>query len=343
MAELQDFHYMSVLRQLELEASRLRGGASETTERQPVNRLVQIFGIAKRKLAAVRVSQGEKISLNLKFSRESQLETEAAIVANLRRLTEGREPTEESRRLAGEWPPLVPVSRMVERFTAMAIGLHAENPRVPFADNAKEAFKAAVIPALAWGLMIRLYELPEELRAATQAKLVERLLDPQLASSTEVALGGEGYRKVRFDTLRLTEAWLKLFASKAPCPLAASEIAGLRSSLADRFRLPLGDLDTLLWQELGGLYISTLAGSDRARAVAKAAGNAAFVRQRLVLFDAAMSDGIQEFRLRTEQRLDDAVQQPFACEQADAPDREAAGIEARGVDAGGLAVRGVGP
>ncbi len=330
MADLQDFHYMSVLRQLELEASRLRGGASETTERQPVNRLVQVFGVAKRKLAAVRVSQGEKISLNLKFSRESQLETETAIVDNLRRLTEDREPTEASRRLAGEWPPVIPVSRMVERFTAMAIGLHAENPRVPFADNAKTAFKAAVIPALAWGLMIRLYELPEELRVATQAKLVERLLDPQLASSTEVALGGEGYRKVRFDTLRLTEAWLKLFASKAPCPLAATDIGELRRALADRFRLPLGDLDTLLWQELGGLYISTLAGSERARAVAQAAGNAAFVRERLVLFAAAMSDGIQEFRLRTEQRLDDAVKQPFACEQADAPDREAAGIEACG-------------
>jgi len=330
MADLQDFHYMSVLRQLEIEASRLRGGASETTERQPVNRLVQVFGVAKRKLAAVRVSQGEKISLNLKFSRESQLETETAIVDNLRRLTEDREPTEASRRLAGEWPPIIPVSRMVERFTAMAIGLHAENPRVPFADNAKAAFKAAVIPALAWGLMIRLYELPEELRVATQAKLVERLLDPQLASTTEVALGGEGYRKVRFDTLRLTEAWLKLFASKAPCPLAATDIAELRRALADRFRLPLGDLDTLLWQELGGLYISALAGSERARAVAQAAGNAAFVRERLLLFAAAMSDGIQEFRLRTEQRLDDAVQQPFACEQADAPDREAAGIEACG-------------
>ncbi len=330
MADLQDFHYMSVLRQLELEANRLKGGPGGTTERQPVNRLVQIFGVAKRKLAAVRVSQGEKISLNLKFSRESQLETEAAIIDNLRRLTEGVEPTAASRRLAGEWPPVIPVSRMVERFTAMAIGLHAENPRVPFADNAKGAFKAAVIPALAWGLMIRLYELPEELRAATQAKLVERLLNPQLASSTEVSLGGEGYRKVRFDTLRLTEAWLKLFASKAPCPLATTDIVELRGALADRFRLPLGDLDTLLWQELGGLYISTLAGSDRARAVAQAAGNAAFIRERLVLFASAMSNGIQEFRLRTEQRLDDAVKQPFACEQADAPDREAAGVEACG-------------
>jgi hypothetical protein len=68
--DLQDFHYMSVLRQLELEGDRLKGGPGGTTVRQPVNRLVQIFDVAKRKLAAVRVSQGEKISLNLKFSRE---------------------------------------------------------------------------------------------------------------------------------------------------------------------------------------------------------------------------------------------------------------------------------
>ena len=201
---------------------------------------------------------------------------------------------------------------------------------MPFADNAKLAFKAAVIPALAWSLMIRLYELPEELRATTQTKLVDRLLDTQVSSSTEVSLGGEAHRKVRFDSLRLVEAWLKLFAGKAPCPLGSADITELRSALANRFRLPLGDLDTLLWQELGGLYISTLAGSERARAVAQAAGNAAFIRERLVLFSAAMGEGIQDFRLRTEHRLDDAVKQPFACEQADAPDREAAGIEACG-------------
>ena len=320
---LPDFHYLSVLRGLELEASRLKGGASDTTERQSVGRLMNIFGRTKQKLAQVRLASGEKISLNLKFKRDKQLETEKAIIDNLRRLTEEPE-------AIGDWPPVIPVSRMVERFTAMAIGLHSENPRVPFADNAKVAFKAAVIPALAWSLMIRLYELPEELRATTQTKLVDRLLDTQVPSSTEVSLGGEAHRKVRFDSLRLVEAWLKLFAGKAPCPLGSADITELRGALANRFRLPLGDLDTLLWQELGGLYISTLAGSERARAVAQAAGNAAFIRERLVLFSAAMGEGIQDFRLRTEHRLDDAVKQPFVCEQADAPDRVAAGIEACG-------------
>lgn len=326
----QDFHYMSVLRGLEKEASKLKGGAIENTDRKKANRLERLFDNAKRKLAEVRVSSGAKISLNLKFSHKEQLKAEQSIVDNLRRLVEERAPTNESRRTAGEWPPLIPVSRIIERFAAMAIGLHSENPRATFADNAKAAFKAAVAPALAWGLMIRLYGLPEELRAEAQIKLVERLNTEQMTDSIEVALDGEEFRKVRFEYLRLIEAWWRLFEAKGPCSLALADIAELRSALANRFRLPLGDLDTLLWQELGGLYISTLAGSERARAVAQAAGNAAFMRERLVLFEAAMGEGIQNFRLRTEQRLADAVKQPFVCEQADAPDREAAGIEACG-------------
>ena len=330
MAELQEFHYMSVLRGLELEAGRLKGGAPESTSRQPVGRLMDVFSQAKQKLAQVRVARGEKISLNLKFKRDNQLKTEQAIVENLRKLTEDRQPTDESRRLAGEWPPVIPVSRMVERFTALAIGLHAENPRAPFSDNATAAFKTAVAPALAWGLMIRLYELPEQLREATQSKLVERLLDDRTPGAAEVSLGDEGHRKVRFPALRLVEAWHKLFASGSPCPLSAVQIRALREDLAARFRLPLGELDTRLWQELGGLYISTLAGSDRARAVAQAAGNAAFVRDRLVLFSAAMKAEVQDFRLRTEHQLNGAVQQSFVCEQPDAPDREKAGLEACG-------------
>jgi hypothetical protein len=228
---------------------------------------MDVFKQAKQKLAQVRLARGEKISLNLKFKRDKQLATEQAIVENLRRLTEDWQPTDASRRLAGDWPPVLPVSRMVERFTAMAVGLHSENPRVPFAENVGVAFQQAVAPALAWGLMIRLYELPEELRAATQTKLVERLLDERAPALTEVNLGGEGYRKVRFPTLRLVEAWYQLFASASPCPLDPAQIRTLRAGLADRFRRPLSELDTQLWQELGGLYISTLAGSERARAV----------------------------------------------------------------------------
>ncbi len=326
--DLQDFHYMSVLRQLEIEAGEL-SRRRQSTDRKKVSRLMQIFG-AIRTLAEKDFDQGDAIAKGLKLSQEEQLETEKAIAANLRRLTEGREPTDETRLAAGEWPPHIPVSRMVERFTGLAIGLHAENPRAAFTANLAAAFEEAVIPALAWGLMIRLYELPEELRATTQARLALRLADASLAYDAEVRLEGEAYRKVAFPTLRLVEAWFRLFLPGKLCALPPEDSHRLRDQLAQLLRRPLSELDTLLWQKLGSLYVATLAGSERARAVAKASGHAAFLRERLALFDAAMSDDMQDFRLRTEQRLDDAVQQPFACE-ADAPaDRTKAGLEACG-------------
>lgn len=323
MAELRDFHYMSVLRQLEIEAGVLKGGRRKSAGRQGVNRMVAIFGEAKRRLALVKVSQGEKISLNLKFSRENQLKVEHEIIANLRRLTEEPE-------AIGEWPPRIPVGRIVERFTATAIGLHAENPREAFAQCLATAFEKAVLPALAWGLMIRLYELPEELRASTQAKLVERLLDGEAAGVTEVALGGEAYRKVSIPYLRMAEAWFRLCGEGKLCALPHDVRARLRGLLADRFRLNLGELDTLLWHELGALYVPAIGGSERARAVALAGGSAAFMRERLALFDAAHREEVQDFRLLTEQRPDEAVKRAFACEQENPPARVEAGLEAGG-------------
>ena len=321
--DLQDFHYMSVLRQLEIEAGVLRGGRRQSTGRQEINRLMVIFGEAKRRLALVKVSRGEKISLNLKFSRDNQLKVEQGVIANLRRLTEEPESI-------GEWPPRIPIGRMVERFTGTAIGLHSENPREAFATSVAAAFENAVLPALAWGLMVRLYELPEDLRTATQAKLVERLLDENAAAGIEVALGGEAYRKVSIPYLRMTEAWFRLCAEDKLCALPAAVRTRLRRSLADRFRLSLGELDTLLWHELGALYAVASAGSERARAVALAGGDAAFMRERLALFDAARRDDIQDFRLLTEQRPDEAVQRTFTCEQENPATRIEAGLEACG-------------
>lgn len=314
---------MAVLRQLEIEAGFLRGGRRQSTGRQEINRMMAIFGEAKRRLALVKVSRGEKISLNLKFSRDNQLKVEQGVIANLRRLTEEPESI-------GEWPPRIPIGRMVERFTGTAIGLHSENPREAFATSVAAAFEKAVLPALAWGLMVRLYELPEDLRTATQAKLVERLLDENAAAGIEVALGGEAYRKVSIPYLRMTEAWFRLCAEDKLCALPSAIRSRLRQNLADRFRLPLGELDTLLWHELGALYVASTAGSERARAVAQAGGDAAFMRERLALFEASGRVEIQDFRLLTEQRPDEAVQRTFACEQENPPARIEAGLEACG-------------
>lgn len=323
MADPQDFHYMSVLRELEIEAGMLRGGRRESADRKPVSRLMQIFGQAKRRLAQVRVGSGAKISLNLKLSEENQRRAEEEVIANLRRLTEEGE-------IVGEWPPRVPVSRIVERFTALTIGLRAENPQAEFADCAADAFAKAVIPALAWGLMIRLHEMPADLRDTAQVRLVERLRDAGKPSATDLPLGGETYRKLGLPYLRLVEAWFRLFAEDKPCALPAARRDALRQQLADWFRLPLTELDTRLWQELGELYGPAPAGAARAKAVAQASGGAAFMHERLALFAAAMRPELQDFRLLTEQRPDEAVRRTFIGESPNPPEPESAGLEACG-------------
>lgn len=330
MADLKDFHYMAVLRDLEIEAGKLKGGAPKSTDRKAVNRLIQIYRRTKHALAEVKVEAGEKISLNLKFSRDSQRKTEKALATNLRVLTEAPHHGQGEHGLGGDWPPVIPAHRMAEKFSALAIGLQSEQPERPFADHVGDAFRAVVAPALAWGLMISLHEVPEELRTSAQANLTERLADGSRPSLSEVPVGRANHQKVRFATLRLVEAWFALFAGTGPCRMPEAQIAELRAELARRFQEPLPKIEAGLWQELCAFYVRTPAGSERARAVAMA-GGAAFVRARLVLFEAATAGKVHDFRLMTEQRLDEAVRRTFACESAvGEADRTEAGLEACG-------------
>lgn len=329
MADLKDFHYMSVLRDLEVEAGKLKGGVPRSTDRKAVSRLIQIYRRTKHALAEVKVEAGEKISLNLKFSRENQRRTEKALATNLRALTEGGAHGHADHGLGGEWPPVIPAHRMVEKFSALAIGLQSEQPLRPFAEHVRDAFRAVVAPALAWGMMISLHQLPAELRAKAQAGLAGKLRDGREPSRIDVAVGGSNHHKVRFATLRLAEAWFAMFEGSGPCRLPESMVIELRDELSRRFHDPIENIDAELWQELCTFYVQTPAGSERARAVALA-GGAAFVRSRLVLFEAATAARIQDFRLKTEQRLDEAVRQTFACEQTAPADRKDSGVEACG-------------
>jgi len=218
---------------------------------------------------------------------------------------------------------------MVEKFSALAIGLQSEQQDRPFAEHVRDAFRAVVAPALTWGMMISLHELPEELKSTAQSSLSERLADGRHASLIEVPVGRANHQKVKFATLRLVEAWFALFAGTGPCRMPDPMIAELREELARRFREPLQKIDADIWQELCAFYVRTPAGSERARVVAMA-GGAAFVRARLVLFEAATSGRIHDFRLKTEQRMDEAVRQTFACERPAPTDRTDAGLEACG-------------
>ena len=303
-----DFHYLTILRELEKETTRLerRRKSSERGSAHRTSRVFRdLFGELSGKLA------GDDITLKLKASSEKLLETELASADLIRELTEGRPRLE--RIVAGDWPPVVPAPRMVERFTALTIGLHSEDPSQPLSVHAAQAFKSAVLPALAWGLVSSLYELPEDLRAEAQAELARLYAGPRQAHRAELILNDE--ERVSFLYLRMVEAWFSLLDSAHPWGVAKAQLDEARRMLAGWLRKPLTELDTLLWGGLGEHYTSQHAGSQRARVVSQAGGHTAgFIRHRLQLFAAAADPRLRKFRLQTETAVSKAVGVAFAAE-----------------------------
>ena len=303
-----DFHYLTILRELEKETTRLdkRSRSSERGKAHRTSRVFRdLFGELSEKLA------GDDITLKLKASSEKLLETEMASADLIRELTEGRPRLE--RIAAGDWPPVVPAPRMVERFTALTIGLHSEDPSQPLSAHAAQAFKSAVLPALAWGLVSSLYELPEDLRAEAQAELARLYAGPRQAHRAELILNDE--ERVSFLYLRMVEAWFSLVDSAHPWGVAKAQLEEARHMLAGWLRKPLTELDTLLWGGLGEHYTSQHAGSQRARVVSQAGGHTAgFIRHRLQLFAAAADPRLRKFRLQTETAVSKAVGVEFAAE-----------------------------
>jgi hypothetical protein len=303
-----DFHYLTILRELEKETTRLerRRKSSERGSAHRTNRVFRdLFGELSGKLA------GDDITLKLKASGEKLLETELASADLIRELTEGRPRYE--RIAAGDWPPVVPAPRMVERFTALAIGLHSEDPSQPLSAHAAQAFKSAVLPALAWGLVSNLYELSEDLRVEAQAELARLFAGPRKPHQNELILNDE--ERVGFLYLRMVEAWFSLLDSAHPWGVTKATLEEARRTLAGWLKRPLTELDTLLWESLGEHYTSQHAGAQRARVVSQAGGHTAgFIRHRLQLFTAAADPKLRKFRLQTETILIKSLDVKFAAE-----------------------------
>ena len=319
-----DFHYLTILRELEKDTTRLEGRrkSSERGQSHRTSRVFRdLFGELGKKVA------GESITLKLKTSGEKLLETELASADLIRELTEGRPRYE--RIAAGDWPPVVPAPRMVERFTALTIGLHSEDPSQPLSAHAAQAFKSAVLPALAWGLVSSLYELTEDLRAEAQAELARLFSGPRKPHKAELILNDD--ERVSFLYLRMVEAWFNLLDSPHPWGVAQAQLEEARHQLAGWLKRPLTELDTLLWESLGDHYTSQHVGSQRARVVSQAAGHTAgFIRHRLQLFTAAADPKLRKFRLQTENALVKAVEVRFDAEDKSPAKAEAAALEACG-------------
>jgi hypothetical protein len=319
-----DFHYLTILRELEKETTRLerRRKSSERGQAHRTSRVFRdLFGELSGKVA------GDSITLKLKASGEKLLETELASADLIRELTEGRPRYE--RIAAGDWPPVVPAPRMVERFTALTIGLHSEDPSQPLSAHAAQAFKAAVLPALAWGLVSSLYELSEDLRSEAQAALARHFAGPRKPHQDELILNEE--ERVGFLYLRMVEAWFSLLDSPHPWGASKAQLEEARHKLTSWLKRPLTELDTLLWEGLGEHYTSQHVGAQRARVVSQAAGHTAgFIRHRLQLFTAAADPKLRKFRLQTESVLMKAVGARFAAEDKSPAKPEAAAHEACG-------------
>ncbi len=319
-----DFHYLTILRELEKETTRLEG-RRKSSERGQAHRTSRVFRDLFGELSG-KVA-GDSITLKLKTSGEKLLETELASADLIRELTEGRPRYE--RIAAGDWPPMVPAPRMVERFTALTIGLHSEDPSQPLSVHAAQAFKSAVLPALAWGLVSNLYELSEDLRGEAQAELARLFAGPRKPHKAELILNDED--RVGFLYLRMVEAWFNLLDSADPWGVAKAALAEARHKLAGWLKLPLTDLDTLLWESLGDHYTSQHVGAQRARVVSQAGGHTAgFIRNRLQLFTAAADPKLRKFRLQTENILTKAVTVRFAAEDRSPAKPEEAAREACG-------------
>ena len=329
--EAEDFHYLTVLRELEKALARLDRKATQNDRRQTY-RTAEAFRSALPKLNAKGV--GANIAVALQASASLLAETEAASVRVIREQTEVRPRL--ARLAAGDWPPLVPAARMVERFTALTIGKHAEDPASPLAEHAEEAFRLAVLPALAWGLVAHLYELPENLRGDAQQALARHFRGKPQPYQTEIRLSDEE-EPLAFRYLRMVEGWLRVLEGESAWQLAPERLAGLRTELGKLLERRLTDLDTHLWGILGDHYTAQVAGSQRARVVAQASEHsrhsAGFLRNRLQLFAAATTPGLRKFRLQTERNLKLAVAHKFAAEQESelaAADQAPAGREACG-------------
>ena len=326
--EAEDFHYLTILRELEKALARLDRKATRNDRRQSY-RTTEAFRSALPKLSEKGV--GANIAVALRASAELLAETEAASAQVIREQTEVRPRL--ARLAAGDWPPLVPAARMVERFTALTIGKHAEDPASPLAEHAEEAFRLAVLPALAWGLVAHLYELPENLRGDAQQALARHFRGKPQPYQTEIRLSDEE-EPLAFRYLRMVEGWLRVLEGESAWQLAPERITSLRGELAKLLERRLTDLDTQLWELLGDHYTAQVAGSQRARVVAQASEHsrhsAGFLRNRLQLFAAANAAGLRKFRLQAERNLPQAVAHKFAAEEEVPADPAAAGHEACG-------------
>jgi hypothetical protein len=321
---LLSFHYMTVLRELEKSVVELH--PDPLVSKVSNHALADLVGKLYDRVSNLPAQWGsleERIDFELGAEQGRQLKIEGQIVAHIERLTSASRQAAQHRQLTGDWPPMIPLARIVEHFTALTIGLHSEKPAVPFCQHIVAAFREAVLPGLAWGLMVRLYAHPKATRPALQAAISLRLREADTSPHLKLSQG----EKVSLDYLLMVDAWFDALRTKPLGAIDVDVVRQLRGELAELMSKELGELDTLLWERLGSQYLAVLAGTERAMAVERAEkhsqGSSAFLRPRLALFEAAQEPTLQPFRHLTENELEKSLRWPFEALTAAAHNIEA--------------------
>lgn len=320
-----DFHYLAVLHELDKAVRQITPGADKVAKgsHQAIHRAKNIVSKITN-FPRLWSSPEEKISLRLGAEQKTLQALEIKLALRIAKATDESHNADPRRQLAGHWPPYVPLIRMVERFTALCISLGYDGKGGPFRNQVIDAYRKAVLPALAWGLMIRIYGHPKAQRAQLQEALGIHLKKDSGTAELLMADGG----KLSIEYLILVAAWHKALESTALGRQEKSTIASLREELATLMQMELGELDTHLWENVGGQYLGTNAGSERARVVEEAHG-AVFHRKRLALFQAARDKRALAFRDSIEGDLAKALKYPFDALTSPRCDH-AAGTEACG-------------
>jgi len=214
---------------------------------------------------------------------------------------------------ASDFPARIEPKKLVGRFTATVMGLHAENRHEPkVADNVRHALDRSVenilAPALAWNVLIDLSDYNQQHHAELLNAAREAFSTGWLGANAAHLTLGKGH--VRLPSLALLKAWILLLENEfgySQTDISSLLVRPIAAALAGndlptvRARLEPALRDSFGWGEHG---------SDRSLAIRLANRNgatAARIDKRLDLLKAAASAEAHAWRALLDKDPDGAL------------------------------------
>lgn len=317
MAEKTPLNYLSFLRELE-KATYAASGKESKGERNKIHRGGGVFSKALHELAQTLTKLGAdhetKLTNAIGMKRDMLMETEAAMLRNIGRLTERQGPYPGAPH-GHFWPPSVPSGRIIERFVGQVIGLHSESPGTSIREHVRTALEEVVCPALGWNVVCQIGEFDFNNRGRIQEAVRQRIkampLEPRVDQAI-LELAGAPQSAIKLPCLRLLGAWLQaLSATETEWKIDETTQQAFLHELAAKVDIAAADGWALIDRQLKLQFGSQNFGSERARVVAMAHKrspmSAAFLRERFNLLAAARLPELEPFRMLCETNVQRAV------------------------------------